>query len=226
MPCCAGSTARRRHRQHARLDLDRERHLDRQARPQRLVGILGHHLGRDRAGRACRPGCRRSRSCPARPSACAAGIVMSAIALAASARRKRAELALRHGKRHPDRLGLVDGDQRGGVLRAHRGAELGREAAGAAGDRRADGEIVELRLLRFEHGLAGGDAGLEALDGKARLIERRPRSRSSCRSAPRAAPASPRRRAGSPGPWRCWPPPARSAPSPAGRRGGTARRPP
>ena len=65
-----------------------------------------------------------------------------------------AELALRHGERHPDRLGLVDGHQRRRRIdAAHHGADLGAEAAGAAGDRRADGEIVELGLLRLEQRL-------------------------------------------------------------------------
>ena len=99
------------------------------------------------------------------------------------------KLALRQREGHQDRPGLVDGHQRRGILRAHLRAELGGEAAGAAGDGRADGEIVELRLLRFQERPSRGDAGLEPLDRDSAPGRPRPRSRSACRPAPGAAPS-------------------------------------
>ena len=160
-----------RRRQHAPLDLDRERNLHRETRPQQFVRVVGNQLDDDGARLFVDLVVDEADRAP-HGRAPAARHHNFSRGLGGEGSPHGTKLALRYGKGDEDRFRLVDRDQSRRFLRPDGSPQLGRETARAARDRRANGEIVELRLLRVQQRPPGRDAGFQPLDGIARLVER------------------------------------------------------
>ena len=136
----------RRHH-HLLERVDQQPDVDEAARPELQFAVGKFGLELDRAGglidlivddlelAACRP-----RSCCRRPNASTGSAPL------ANARVDLAELLLRQGEQHRDRLDLGDDDDAARVGRVHDVALVDLADAGAAGDRRDDAGVVEDRL--------------------------------------------------------------------------------
>ncbi len=70
------------------------------------------------------------------------------------------EELLRHREADPDRVHLLDDDERG-VVGLHDVAGVDAEAAGAAGERRADRAVAEIEIRALDGGAIGGHRGGE-----------------------------------------------------------------
>ena len=73
-------------------------------------------------------------------------------------------------KRDVDRRDLIDGDKRRLIVGAHQIAGVDHERAGAAGDRRANGGVLELHLRILDRGAVGGERALERGDSGLRGV--------------------------------------------------------
>ena len=109
------------------------------------------------------------------------------------------------GERDVDRRDLVDGDERRLIVGAHQVAGVDHQRAGAAGDRRADGGVLQLHLRVLDRGAIGGERGLERGDAGARGVALLARDDAALRRAARSAARSP---------WRSRPAPCRARGSP------------
>ena len=73
-------------------------------------------------------------------------------------------------KRHVDRRDLVDDDERRLIVGADQIAGVDHQRAGSAGDRRADGRVLQLHFRVLDGGAIGGDVGFERRRGRARGV--------------------------------------------------------